>query len=218
MLSVILWERRDFPVFRRLGIQYTEVIINDGGFMPINTVNAETLKRWMDSGEAVVIDVREPAEHAAENIKGATLIPLSRVSRAALPEVTGKKLVIHCRSGKRAGNACEKLLAEDPNLEIYNLEGGISAWSAAGHTVESSGKAFLPLDRQVQLTIGLSVLLSSLLAYTVSPLFLLLTGFFGAGLTFAGLTGFCGLAMVMAKMPWNQAGGSGKSCCAVRSI
>lgn len=184
--------------------------------MPIKTVDANTLKRWIDSGEAVVVDVREPAEHAAENIEGATLLPLGRISKSQLPEKKGKKLVIHCRSGKRSTSACEKLLAEDPNLELYNLEGGISAWSGAGHNVQSSGKFFLPLDRQVQLTIGLAVLISSLLTYFVNPLFTILTGFFGAGLTFAGLSGYCGLAIVMAKMPWNQGEYKGVTSCSVK--
>lgn len=181
--------------------------------MPIKTVDATTLKKWLDSGEAMVVDVREPAEHAAENIAGAKLLPLASVSKQALPDTGGKKLVIHCRSGKRSTNACEKLLAEDPNLEVYNLEGGISAWAGAGHAVQTSGKFFLPLDRQVQLTIGVCVLIGSLLAYFVTPAFALFTGFFGAGLTFAGATGYCGLAMLMAKMPWNQSGGKDTSCC-----
>jgi len=184
--------------------------------MAIKTVDATTLKRWMTNGEAVVVDVREPAEHAAESILGATLLPLGNITQKALPELGSKKLVIHCRSGKRAASACEKLLTEDANLEVYNLEGGISAWSAAGYKVESSGKFFLPLDRQVQLTIGLGVLIGSLLAYFVNPLFFLLTGFLGAGLTFAGLSGFCGLAMVMAKMPWNQISGAPTASCGVK--
>lgn len=180
--------------------------------MPIKIVDAATLKRWIDSGEAVVVDVREPAEHAAENISGATLLPLGGISKSKLPEAKGKKLVIHCRSGKRSSSACEKLLAEDPNLEIYNLEGGISAWAGAGHAVKTSGKFFLPLDRQVQLTIGLAVLIGSLLTYFISPLFAIFTGFFGAGLTFAGASGYCGLAMLMARMPWNQGCGAVNSC------
>ena len=180
--------------------------------MPIKTIDATTLKRWVDSGEAVIVDVREPAEHAAENIEGATLLPLSSISSKLLPDTKGKKLVVHCRSGKRSSSACEKLLAEDPSLEIYNLEGGISSWAGAGHAVKTSGKFFLPLDRQVQLTIGLCVLIGSILTYFVSPLFVILTGFLGVGLTFAGATGYCGLAMVMARMPWNQGSGSSTSC------
>ncbi len=172
--------------------------------MSLKMVTANTLKNWLDNGEAVLVDVREPAENAAESIEGALLLPLSGINKAVLPNCAGKKLVIHCRKGGRGGSACEKLLAEDPSLEIYNLEGGISAWAEAGYPIRASGKFFLPLDRQVQLTIGICLLVASLLGYFISPLFFLATGFFGAGLTFAGLTGFCGLAMVMAKMPWNK--------------
>lgn len=172
--------------------------------MPIKTVDANTLKKWVDSAQAIIVDVREPAEHKAENISGATLVPLGDISKSKLPNTEGKKLVLHCRSGKRSTSACEKLLAEDPGMEVYNLEGGISAWFDAGHEIKTSGKFFLPLDRQVQLTIGLGVLIGSALAYYINPLFSILTGFFGAGLTFAGASGTCGLAMVMAKMPWNK--------------
>jgi rhodanese-related sulfurtransferase len=184
--------------------------------MPIKTIDATTLKGWLDSGEAVVVDVREPAEHAAENIAAAKLLPLGGISKQSLPDISGKKLVIHCRSGKRGSIACEKLLAEDPNLEIYNLEGGISAWADSGHAVQTSGKFFLPLDRQVQLAIGVCVLFFSLLAYFANPVFALFAAFFGAGLTFAGATGFCGLAMVMAKMPWNQCGGQKVTFCSMK--
>ncbi len=184
--------------------------------MSLKTVDAKTLKQWLDNGEAMLVDVREPAENQAESIKGAVLLPLSGINKSSLPNCSGKKLVIHCRKGGRGGSACEKLLAKDPNLEIYNLEGGISAWAEAGYPISSSGKFFLPLDRQVQLTIGICLISASLLGYFVSSSFFLLTGFFGAGLTFAGLTGTCGMAMLIAKMPWNQATKSGGSCCAMK--
>ena len=183
--------------------------------MPLNTINAPTLKKWLDNAEAILIDVREPAENNAESIIGATLVPLATISKTLLPYHTGKKLVIHCRKGARGSTACEKLLAEDPNLEIYNLEGGIDAWKQTGYAVNSSGKCFLPLDRQVQLTIGLIVLTASILGYLTTPAFFFITGFCGAGLTVAGLTGFCGLARVIAKMPWNQS--SKPSCCATKA-
>lgn len=181
----------------------------------VRTVDVATLKRWMDAGEVVVVDVREPAEHAAENIHGALLMPVGQVAKQKLHVEQGKKLVIHCRSGKRGGMACEKLLLEDPNLEVYNLDGGISAWAEAGHHVVRSGSRVLPLDRQVQLTIGLLLLLVSVLGYLFSPAWFLLTGLVGVGLSIAGLTGFCGLALLIAKMPWNQKAASlAPSCCA----
>ena len=172
--------------------------------MPLRTIDSRTLHNWLEKGEAILLDVREPAEYAAVRIPGSSLLPLGSVSSATLPQREGKKLVLHCKAGRRGSTACEKLLAEDPNLEIYNLEGGLDAWKLAGNKVLSSGKFFLPLDRQVQLTIGASVLLSTLLGYFIHPGFLLVSGFFGMGLINAGLTGWCGLALFMAKMPWNQ--------------
>ncbi len=180
--------------------------------MTIKSVDAKTLETWLKNGEAVLVDVREPAEHAAENISCAHLLPLSQVHINLLPEFKNKKLVIHCRSGKRSLSACELLVSQDPSLEVYNLEGGIMSWSSLGCKVESSGKFFLPLDRQVQLTIGLGVFLGSVLGYFVNPIYFLLSGFFGAGLIFAALSGTCALACLLTKMPWNKA--CGKSSCA----
>ncbi len=96
--------------------------------MTIKTIDAKTLKTWLANDEAVLIDVREPEEYKQQNIKEATLIPLSNVCTKLLPNRAGKKLVIHCRSGKRSMIACEKLCAENPQLEVYNLKGGILAW------------------------------------------------------------------------------------------
>jgi len=172
--------------------------------MTVKNIDAKTLKKWLENNEAILIDVREPSEHEAEKISGSNLLPLAKVCKSSLPKYENKKLVLHCRSGKRSANACQKLLGEDSALEIYNLEGGISAWSVEGCEIETSGKFFLPLDRQVQLTIGLGVFVASILGYLLSPSFFLLSGFFGVGLIFAGLSGYCGLAILMAKMPWNK--------------
>lgn len=183
--------------------------------MSIKNVDAKTLKKWLENNEVVVVDVREPAEHEAEKISQSNLLPLANICKSLLPEYKNKKLVLHCRSGKRSLSACQKLINEDPNLEIYNLEGGISAWSAEGCETKISGKLFLPLDRQVQLAIGLGVFVGSVLGYLVSPNFFILSGFFGAGLVFAGLTGYCGLAVLMAKMPWNKGSKNVISCSIV---
>jgi rhodanese-related sulfurtransferase len=182
--------------------------------MTIQTVDAKTLKTWLDAGEAVLVDVREPAEYAAEHIAGSVLLPLSQFSADALPVFEHKKLVVHCRKGGRGGTACERILAVKPDEVIYNLEGGLTAWSEAGLPLASLGGKCLPLDRQVQLTAGAMIFLISLLGFFLTPIFCLLAAAAGVGLMIAGLTGFCGLAVVMAKMPWNQkAGATGNSCC-----
>ncbi|MEZ5690894.1 MAG: rhodanese family protein [Rickettsiales bacterium] len=183
--------------------------------MTIKTIDANTLKKWLDNKEALLVDVRESAENEAENISESVLVPLSRICKSSIPECSEKKLVIHCLRGSRGKSACEKILSEDPNVEIYNLEGGIESWKEAGLPVNKSKKFFLPLDRQVQITIGSVVLLTTILGYLLNPLFLIITGFFGAGLILAGTTGFCGLAIIMTKMPWNK--GSKASCCMTKS-
>lgn len=171
--------------------------------MSVKQINAHTAKEWLDADEAILIDVREPTEHTAQNIPGAQLKPVGSVCCDALP-ATDKKILIHCQKGARGTNACQKLLAENDALDVYNIEGGIEAWQQAGLPIESNGKKILPLNQQVQLTIGLSVLTFSLLAYFANPDFALGAAFFGAGLANAGLTGWCGLAKFMAKMPWNK--------------
>lgn len=180
--------------------------------MAIKNIDSKTLESWLNKGEALLIDVREPSEHQAKNIKESHLIPLAQIAKNNLPDFSNKKLVLHCHSGKRSNMACQKLLSEDPNLEIYNLEGGICAYENSGCATKKSQKNFLPLDQQVQLTIGLGVFIGSALAFFVNIAFLIIPAFFGAGLIFAGTTGFCGLALLMAKCPWNKGCKNNANC------
>lgn len=94
----------------------------------IGSTNVETLKEWLSSNDAVLVDVREQAEWDAGHLAGATLLPLATVSAASLPSASGKKLVIYCRSGRRSQTACEIVYSQNPRLDVYNLEGGILAW------------------------------------------------------------------------------------------
>lgn len=179
--------------------------------MPIKSIDAKTLKSWIKNNEALIVDVREPAEHRVQRIADAKSIPLGFINKNKIQNYEGKKLVIHCHSGKRSAAACEKLLKEDPNLEIYDLEGGIVSWCSCGHETEGSKTFFLPLDRQVQLTIGSFVFLGSALGYFCCSFFIFIPAFFGAGLIFSSLSGYCGLAIFLAKMPWNKVAGQNPS-------
>jgi rhodanese-related sulfurtransferase len=103
--------------------------------MGFKTINSATLKTWLDSGDAVLVDVREPAEYNEVNIPHSVLSPLGEISCSNIP-IEDKKIVIHCLKGGRGQKACEKLLAENEALELYNLEGGITAWIEAGLPVK----------------------------------------------------------------------------------
>jgi rhodanese-related sulfurtransferase len=104
----------------------------------VGFIEPETLRAWIETGEAVVVDVREPHEYAQAHIEGSTLIPLSAFDPSALPAHNGKKLVIHCASGVRCGVASQHLLASGFAGHIHRLAGGIQAWHHGGGPVIQS--------------------------------------------------------------------------------
>jgi len=167
------------------------------------TVEAITLKAWMEQGEAVLIDVREPSEHVTENIPGARLLPLSTFDPTQVPRQEGKKVVLHCLTGTRAAQAGQKLL-DAGYASVYNLRGGIQAWKEAGYTTIHAERPRLSLQRQVQMVSGSLVLLGTVLGVVASPWFLLLSGGVGAGLVYAGVSDTCGMALLLARLPYNR--------------
>jgi rhodanese-related sulfurtransferase len=106
--------------------------------MNIHSVDCKTLQSWLQNKQAVLVDVRETAENKVVRIQEAELIPLGEINLSLLPEFDDKKLVLHCKSGKRSFAACQRLLAQNPSLEIYNLEGGIESWIANGFEVKTN--------------------------------------------------------------------------------
>jgi rhodanese-related sulfurtransferase len=177
-------------------------------------VDPRTVQAWLEKGEAVLIDVREPDEHARERIAGARLAPLSRFEPASLAADSGKILVFHCNSGNRTTQAADQLCRAGGD-RVYQLEGGLQAWKRAGLPVVVDRKAPLPLMRQVQIAAGSLVLLGTVLAILASPWFLVIPAFVGAGLVVAGITGFCGMARLLARMPWNRNRGVGAPAAAM---
>jgi len=180
-------------------------------------VTPDLLASWMASDDIVVVDVREDYEHAEERIDGALLRPLSSFDADAVRQEAGaKRVVFYCRSGKRSLDAAARY--RENGEATFHLAGGIEAWKAAGRPVArpETGPR-LPIMRQVQVTAGAMAAVGTGLGVTVSPWFLVVPGFVGCGLTFAGLTGWCGMAKLLAVMPWNRslrpAGEAPASCC-----
>jgi rhodanese-related sulfurtransferase len=180
-------------------------------------IQANQLRQSLESGRKIaLLDVRTPVEHEEMRISGSRLMPLDQIDAAAVKSATAgaEQCVLICRSGKRAETAFQKLQAAGCD-KLAILDGGVLAWESAGLPLERTQRKVLPLMRQVQLIIGLLALVGSVLALTVHKNFALIPAFLGCGLTMAGATGWCGLAILLSKMPWNKvqcAGGNVKSC------
>lgn len=104
--------------------------------MSKRTVDPATLQQWLQDGSAILVDVREPAEHRTSHIRQARLVPLAGLDASSLP--ASGKIVVHCAKGGRGNAACEKLLQQNRDLDVFNLEGGIEAWARAGLPVEQA--------------------------------------------------------------------------------
>ena len=155
-------------------------------------------------GECQVIDVREFSEFNSERIADAQLMPLSDFEKHADEIDHTKPVYLMCRSGTRAKQAAEKLLKKG-FTDIHVVEGGMMAWAGANLPVVKGESRVWSLERQVRFTAGLLVLFGVVLTVFVHPYFLVIPAFIGAGLAFAGATDWCGMAMLLAKMPWNKA-------------
>jgi rhodanese-related sulfurtransferase len=165
-------------------------------------ITPEQARALLDSG-AVLIDIRNTDEHARERIPQARNIPLATLGQWPLSMAGASAVIFHCKSGARtAANATR--LAATTECDAYLLEGGLDAWKGARLPVELDPKQPLELMRQVQIAAGLLVLTGVVLGASVSSAFYVLAGIVGAGLTFSGVTGTCGMASLLRLMPWNR--------------
>ena len=159
------------------------------------------------AGQAVLVDIREADEFARSHVAGALSRPLSQWEQAHLSIAPGGDVIFTCRSGARTSGACDRLAARVEG-SAYVLDGGIDGWARSGLPLEVNRKAPMEIMRQVQIAAGLLVLVGVLLGFTVSAAWFGMAAFVGAGLTFAGLSGFCGMAKLLMLMPWNRQGGA----------
>lgn len=169
--------------------------------MTVRTLSPAETRTAIDAG-ARLIDIRDADEHARERIPGAVNLPLARIGDLLRDE---RPVVFHCRSGMRTAANAAQLAGAARNVPVYILDGGIDAWRGAGHPTIADRSQPLEIMRQVQITAGTLVLVGVLLGLFVAPGFFGLSAFVGAGLIFAGATGWCGMANLLRMMPWNRA-------------
>lgn len=172
--------------------------------MSVTTMSPKQLHDLVQSGtEVELIDVRTPVEYREVHVGFARNVPLDQLDATQLASGRNgsEPLYVICRSGSRGKQACEKFLASG-YTNVVNVEGGTQAWDQAGLPVIRGQKA-ISLERQVRIVAGLLVLIGSVLGAFVSPYWIGLSAFVGAGLMFAGITDSCGMGMILARMPWN---------------
>ena len=168
--------------------------------MSLPIIDAAKARQLIAEG-AVLVDVREADERAREHIPGTQHAPLSTLRSVEAPGA--KAVIFHCRSGARTQANAERL-AKSVGGKAYLVEGGMDAWKRAGLPTEKKAGAPIELMRQVMITAGLLVLAGVILGTGVDPRFYALSAFVGAGLTFSGVTGMCGMANILRRMPWNR--------------
>lgn len=171
----------------------------------MKTVTVEQLHHLLEKplkGKEVLIDVRTPGEYAAEHISGAENIPLDQIESQRERLEQYDTIYVQCMSGNRSSQACQ-VLDTLKGAQVMNVEGGISAWKQHKYST-IKGKGVISLIRQVQIVAGGLALTGAILAQYGDPRFIWLSGFVGAGLLFAGLSGTCAMASLLSKMPWNN--------------
>jgi len=173
--------------------------------MSLLRISPAKAKDLLDQG-AILIDIREADEHAREKVIGARHLPLSKLDEADLGLHAGKPVIFHCKSGARTMNNASRLARKIGGAcEAFIVEGGLDAWKRAGLPVATDRRQPIELQRQVQIGAGSLAFVGTMLGVMISPWFLAVPAFVGAGLMTAGLTGFCGMAQLLMRAPWNKA-------------
>lgn len=174
--------------------------------MSTGTISATEFAALHRQGKKLeLIDVRMPSEYREAHVGFAKNIPLDQLDPATVQQSrgsSGEPLYVICQKGGRGNTACQKLLAGGLT-NVINVEGGTSAALGTDLPI-TRGKKAISLERQVRIAAGSLVLIGVLGAYFVHHYFLGLAGFVGAGLVFAGVTDICGMAMLLARLPWNK--------------
>ncbi|MBT3880940.1 MAG: rhodanese-like domain-containing protein [Candidatus Scalindua sp.] len=179
-----------------------EINAKDTGSISFSTVE-ELYEKIKNDDDLQIVDVRETSEFESEKIRDAISAPLSKFKDSSRRIDKKCHSYITCQSGKRAEKYAKQLL-EKGHENISVVTGGLKSWIDAGYPIEKEEGKVWSLERQVRFTTGLLVLLGVVLSFVFNPMFLILSGAIGAGLVFAAVTDTCGIAMVLARMPWNQ--------------
>jgi rhodanese-related sulfurtransferase len=179
------------------------------------TISPSALSAILGTGNHhELLDVRTPPEYVGAHVPGARSIPLNELKVEAFlaQHKPGRPIYVLCQAGARASRAIEQFERAGCD-DCVLVEGGTQAWIDAGLPAHRGASSVLPLLRQVQIVVGSLAAVGSILALAVNPWFAILPLFLGCGLLFAGISGTCGMALSLARMPWNREQDACSNCC-----
>lgn len=186
------------------GSRVVQVALEAG--TPLRSVSAQQLAVLAGTGRLHILDVRTPGEFASLRIAGAVNVPFERLDPPALLTRFGAETPLYCvcQTGTRSQLAADRLRAAG-FTNVVHVDGGTNAWTSADLPLVRGERSVISLERQVRIAAGLLSVLGVITGAWVHPAGYGVSALIGAGLVYAGVTNSCGMSMVLARLPWNQA-------------
>ena len=175
--------------------------------MTEKTINAQNFLKLQKESSPCVIDLRTAAECQSESLHQTLNIPVQELTIETFDKATDElnpdePIYLLCQSGKRAEIAVKKL--KDSNKSLVIIEGGLNTLKAEGAEIVVGTTKAISLERQVRIAAGLIVMLGVIMSVFINEWYLLIPVFVGTGLVYAGISDNCGMALILARMPWNS--------------
>ncbi len=170
----------------------------------IKEIEPSLLKKGLDNGEIVLIDVREHLEYTEEHISRAQLFPMSNFEPRTLPDPAGKTLVFYCQMGRRSANAAVKWANFNGASEVLCLKGGLNYWKDQGLPTVLDSKTSVKIEEQTYILSGIIILAALLAALLISDWSLLIPGAIAILLIISGIVGHSYISFLLSKLPWNR--------------
>ena len=170
----------------------------------VKEVDSKTLKKWLDKGEVILIDVREHLEYKEEHIPKSQLFPSSSFDPRTLPDPFGKEMVFYCHLGRRSASAAQKWAEYNKLAEAYSLKGGIASWRDEGLPTVIDTEIGYKIEKQTYIFSGISILGGIILTLLYSSWFLLIPIAVSLLLIVSGISGHCYLSFLLSRLPWNK--------------
>lgn len=166
----------------------------------IHDVEAAQIKQWLDDGDAILVDVREVGEFNEEYIPRSQLFPMSNLDPHVLPRGDGKKVVFHCKGGRRSESVASRWASHTGSPDAYFMKGGIEAWKKAGFSTLSNLTHSKNIQKKAYISAGSLILLGTLLAWIFSSWFLILPAIAGFILIYVGFAGTSMMSYIISRL------------------